>query len=106
MPAACVFWISIEAYSALLGPSGYSAMKALSRKAAEDQRTLDELIAMRDDLEARARQLNPKSLDPDLVDERIRAVLGYAQEGERIIPRREFEALVADAREKTDANLH
>ena len=51
----------------------------------------------RDTLAIRADLLNSKSLDPDLAEERIRAVLGYSREGDVVIPRREIDALLQDA---------
>ena len=42
--------------------------------------------------------VNRRSLDPDMLDEKIRSVLGYAAEGDIVIPRDEFERLLENAR--------
>jgi cell division protein FtsB len=56
--------------------------------------SLDELQARRAELEKRADLLNSKSLDPDLLDERIRSILGYSREGDVVISRRELDRLL------------
>lgn len=52
---------------------------------------VDLLRARREALEKRADLLNSKSLDPDLVDERIRSILGYSREGDIVITRQELD---------------
>ena len=63
---------------------------------APSEAELNELHARRLELEKRADLLNSSSLDPDLLDERIRAVLGYSREGDVVISRRELDRLLAE----------
>jgi len=82
-------------YSAVVSDTGYRALAALKREQAEKTATLELLEARRVELEKRADLLNSKSLDPDLLEERIRAVLGYSREGDIVISRRELDRLLA-----------
>jgi cell division protein FtsB len=45
----------------------------------------DVIRAERQTIEHRVSQLRPQSLDPDLLDERAREVLGFAHPNERVI---------------------
>ncbi len=91
-PAILISWIALETYGALFGPSSYRALRRLEAQAADRAAALDALVARRETLERRANQLNPRSLDPDLVEERVRAVLGYARDGDMVVPRDQFDA--------------
>ena len=102
-PAALVFWILIEAYGAFLGPSSQRAIKILIAERDAVAAEVAAIEAHRDTLRARADMLNPRRLDPDLIDERIRAVLGYVEVNELVIPREEFEnALNSSKRSLSD----
>lgn len=93
-PAFCVCWIGYFAYGAFLGPSGYHALKSLEADAARKAAELDQLYAQRVRLERVANQLNPKSLDPDMVDEKIRSVLGYVEDGDLVVPRDQVDEML------------
>ena len=95
-PALVMCLTGILLYSAVVSDTGYRSLAALEQEAVEKAAKLDELQARRIDLEKRADLLNSKSLDPDLLDERIRAVLGYSQEGDVVISRRELDRLLAE----------
>ena len=68
-----------------MGPNGYYARKAaqaeLEVKTAELQALQDE----REKLEKNVSLMSPSNLDPDLLDEQVRSVLGLAGEKELII---------------------
>lgn len=87
-PALVLCWAAAMAYSAFAGSSGYGALAALEKEVEAKAEEVDLLRQRRLELEQRADQLNSKSLDPDLVDERIRSVLGYSREGDKVISRR------------------
>lgn len=93
-PALVLCWAAVLIYSAVAGDSGYRALASLEAELEETASEVDALKARREMLAQRADLLNSKSLDPDLVDERIRAVLGYSREGDVVIPRSELDALV------------
>jgi cell division protein FtsB len=69
----------------------------LRKEVAAKDAALAELTARRTALAQRADALNPHSLDPDMVDERVRAVLGYARDGDLVLPRDELERMLKEA---------
>ena len=96
--AAPVFfacWISYLAYGALAGAASYPALHELRREAAMSRAELKTLEARREALAKRAKLLNAHSLDPDLVDEEVRSVLGYARPGDMVLPRDEVRRVLA-----------
>jgi cell division protein FtsB len=93
-PALMICWIANFAYEAALGPTGYRALHGLKRDIVATSAQLSHLIEERSRLERIAEQLNPKSLDPDLVDEKIRVVLGYVDEEEQVVPRDQLDQLL------------
>ncbi len=95
-PALVMCLTAILLYSAVVSDTGYRALASLRADAAVKAQALDELEARRAELEKRADLLNSKSLDPDLLDERIRAVLGYSREGDVVISRRELDRLLEE----------
>lgn len=96
-PAIIICWTALFAYDAVVGAMGVRALKGLKAEAAERAAEVAALEAQRDRLERVADQLNPKSLDPDMVEEKIRTVLGYVAEGDVVIPREELDALLKSA---------
>ncbi len=93
-PALVMCLTAILLYSAVVSDTGYRALAQLRHDEAEKSASLEGLTARRQELEKRANLLNSKSLDPDLLDERIRAILGYSREGDVVISRRELDRLL------------
>jgi len=89
-PALILSWAATLIYSAAFGETGYGALAALNVEREEKQAAFDALQARRMALEKRADLLSSKSLDPDLVDERIRSVLGYSRKGDVVVSREEI----------------
>ena len=100
-PVLLACWVIWLGYGALAGAAGYRTLAELRAIADAKAAELAEIRERRMALERRADLLHPRSLDPDMIDERARAVLGYAREGDRVIPRREVERMLraAPARE-------
>lgn len=71
------------AFYLLHGDMGYFASRGIDRKLAETQEKYDKLVAERTALENRVKLLRPASLSLDMLDERARAVLGFAAPDER-----------------------
>lgn len=101
-PALFACGIFYFAYVAAVGATGYRTLQSLRSEHAQREAEVDALIAERRALETVARQLNPKSLDPDLVDEKIRTVLGYVDDGDVVVPRDQLEEILADAAGRRD----
>jgi cell division protein FtsB len=98
LPALLMCLIAGEVYSALAGPSSFARLAVLEQEIAERDAELAVISARRDRLALHAEQLNPQSLDPDLVDERIRSVLGFVAEEDMVIPADQIEQLIAESR--------
>ncbi len=90
-PALILFWAGIFIYNAAAGQSGFGALSALNREVDAKAAEVDALRARRLSLEKVADQLASKSLDPDLAEERIRKILGYARQGDVIVTAQELE---------------
>ncbi len=93
VPSLFACWIAYMAYGAVAGAAGYRVLRSLEAEVSARAVELAEIERRRAALEKRANLLNPRSLDPDMVDERVRAVLGYAREGEIVLPRSELRRL-------------
>ena len=96
-PAFLTCWIFYFAYDAVIGATGYRALMALRAEAEIKSAEVADLAAERRRLEIVAGQLNPRSLDPDMADEKIRAVLGYVEGGDLVIPRDQLEEVLKSA---------
>lgn len=93
-PALLACWVVYLAYGAVAGAAGYRSLRELRAEADAKAAELAEIKDRRRTLELRADLLNPKSLDPDMVDERVRAVLGYAHKDDVVIPKAELERML------------
>jgi cell division protein FtsB len=96
LPALVLCWAAMFIYNAAAGDSGFGALSALNRDVDSKTAEVDALRARRIELEKRADQLSSRALDPDLADERIRAILGYAREGDVVISRDALESALGD----------
>lgn len=86
-PALILCWAAISIYSAAAGDSGFGALSRIEREVDDKRLEVDALRERRVTLEQHADQLSSRSLDPDLADERIRAILGYTREGDVVVTR-------------------
>ncbi|MEE2689989.1 MAG: septum formation initiator family protein [Pseudomonadota bacterium] len=82
------------AYGAVAGAAGYRSLHELRAERDAKAAEVAAIKERRKTLELRADLLNPKSLDPDMVDERVRAVLGYANKDDIVIPRAELDRVL------------
>lgn len=96
-PAFFTCGIVYFAYDAVIGATGYRALRALEAEAETKAAEVADLAAERRRLEIVAEQLNPRSLDPDMADEKIRAVLGYVENGDLVIPRDQLREILERA---------
>lgn len=100
LPALMLCWAALLLYSAVAGDTGYRALSALNASIDARAAEVDALRARREALEKRADLLSSKSLDADLVDERVRVVLGFSREGDVVVSRSDLDRLL----EADDAN--
>lgn len=89
-PLIGVCVVGYFAYHTVHGERGLVALTHLQNDVADANATLAQVRAEREELERRANLLRPDHLDPDLLEERARAVLNYSHPDELIIllPRR------------------
>ncbi len=81
--AATVF--AYFAYHAVQGDRGLLAWLKLSQQVQDAQIEYDRLDAKREELARRVQLLHPESLDRDLLDERVRVMLGYVGKDDIVI---------------------
>jgi cell division protein FtsB len=72
-------------YHLFQGERGIFSMLSLQKKLKIEEEKLDELQVKREILERQVTLLRPDSLDLDMLEERVRAVLHFAQPDEIII---------------------
>jgi len=85
LPVACACFTVYLGYHGLYGPRGLVALMNLNRDIEAEAYALSEVRKERALLERRTQLLRVDSLDPDLLDERARALLSYAEPGEIVI---------------------
>ena len=75
-------------YHALQGERGLIAFWQLHGQVAHAQHIYQGLSATKERLQNRVNLLNPNSLDADMLEERVRFMLGYSRSDETIILKR------------------
>ncbi|MDA5193799.1 FtsB family cell division protein [Govanella unica] len=85
MPVLTVTFLGYFAYHAIEGAHGFKAWVRLSGEKTELQTKAVEAHARRAALENKVALLKPDNLDPDLLSERVRDVLGFAHQSEVVI---------------------
>lgn len=98
LPALAVCWAIVFAIEAAVGPMGLGVLRSVRAELSVKRAEVAALTARREALQRTANQLNRRSLDPDLLDEKLRSVLGYAAEGDIVIPRDELDRMLERAR--------
>jgi cell division protein FtsB len=72
-------------YHVIFGQRSYLELTTLNQQIASLSLQNQELQTQRIALETRVTKLRPGSIDPDLLEERARYVLGYARPDEKVI---------------------
>jgi cell division protein FtsB len=85
MPVLGIALLAYMAYHAIQGDRGLFAWITLNQRLKEAHALADAVHAQRQELENRVYRLSSASLDPDLLDERVRAMLDYARTDEVVI---------------------
>ncbi len=84
-PLLGIVVVGYFAYHTVHGDRGFLAWMQMKDRVDDAERRLMALQRERDTWERRVHLLNPASLDPDMLDERVRAMLGYAQAGDLVV---------------------
>jgi cell division protein FtsB len=85
VPVLGIALLAYFAYHAIQGDRGLFAWMALNQQLKQTHALADAVAAQRAELENRVERLSSASLDPDLLDERVRAMLNYARQDEVVI---------------------
>lgn len=85
VPLVCLIVIGYFAYHAVYGRHGFIAWLSLQNSVETLDLQLAEVRAAREQLDRQVALLRPESLDPDLLDERARATLGFANPNDIVI---------------------
>jgi cell division protein FtsB len=85
LPVIAACFVAYFLYHAVQGDRGIIAWIVLNQQIREAEATLANVSAERRVLKRRVELLRPESLDPDLLEERARAVLNFARPNELII---------------------
>ncbi len=85
-PAIGASIVAYFIYYAVQGDRGVIALRHLQSEISEAQKALDEVKGERQRMERRAQLLRDDNLDPDMLDERARAMLNLTHPNEVIVP--------------------
>jgi cell division protein FtsB len=72
-------------YHIIQGERGLLSWMRLKQKIAESEKVLAEVQSKKEALEKRVSLLRPESIDPDMLEERARAVLNFARKDEIVV---------------------
>lgn len=87
VPLVCCMLIGYFAYHAFYGGNGIIAAKRLKEHIAVLETDLLTSVKLRTSFEKKVALLRPESLDPDMVDEYARSILGMAHKNDVVILR-------------------
>ncbi|NWH08908.1 MAG: septum formation initiator family protein [Alphaproteobacteria bacterium] len=82
LPLFCFALVIYFSYFGIYGQHGLITLVKTKSELELRQAELDDVVLQRERLERRVLLLRSESLDPDLLDEQARAVLGYTAPGE------------------------
>ena len=86
-PACGIALTGYFSYNLVIGERGFLAWRRLSGELQVEDARLAALEAEKKDLSRRVSDLSPDHLDPDLLDERVRATLNLVAPSELVIMR-------------------
>ena len=85
VPVLGIAALGYFAYHAIQGDRGLFAWMALNQQLKQTRALADAVGAQRSEIENRVERLSSNSLDPDLLDERVRVMLNYASQDAVVI---------------------
>ncbi|MBV1934156.1 MAG: septum formation initiator family protein [Parvibaculaceae bacterium] len=85
LPMVGLFVAAYFLYHVVESPQGLRTFMTNAEAIEDRQIVLNELSATRDRMERNVAMLRPESIDPDLLDERVRSFLGYMRPDELTI---------------------
>ena len=85
LPVFCVSLIGYFVYHLVQGDRGLIALSHLKHDIAQLETDVSVAQAERSEIERRTKLLRPDSIDPDMLDERARAELGFSRPEEVVV---------------------
>ncbi len=85
LPLICSAIVLYYAFHAIYGAHGLITRTDIEKRIAHKEVQLSELVAQRAEIERRIELMKPGQIDPDILDERLRLLLGYGREDEIVI---------------------
>ena len=77
--------VAYFAYHTVHGDRGVLALLQMQERVAEAEHRLDSLEKQKNHWESRVKLLHPDSIDRDMLDERVRIMLGYARADDLVV---------------------
>lgn len=85
LPASCAVAMTYFGYHAVMGEHGFLTMIQLEKDLHDISLRHDQMVSDRQLLEREVSLLKSRSLDPDMLDERARALLGFTDPDDLVI---------------------
>jgi cell division protein FtsB len=85
VPVLGISLLTYFAYHAIQGERGLFAWMQLNQQLKQTQALADAVATQRSELENRVRRLSNASIDPDLLEERVRSMLNLGRDDEVVI---------------------
>jgi cell division protein FtsB len=84
--AVCLGLLGFFGWHGIYGERSLTKAEAIEVRVSALTDDLDRVRKQREELESRVRLLRPESVDPDLVEELARKVLGFTRDGDVLLP--------------------
>ena len=85
MPLICGAIVLYYAFHAVYGAHGLINRSDFEKQISHREKQLDQLVSQRLEIEKRIELMKPGQVDPDILDERLRLLLGYGRPDEIVI---------------------
>ena len=85
VPMLGIVMLAYFAYHTVHGDRGVLALLKTQERVADAQHRYSKLKLEKELWERRVKLLHPESLDPDMLDERVRLMLGYARADDLVV---------------------
>lgn len=85
LPLICSAIVLYYAYHAIYGAHGLITRVEFEKRIAHKEEQLNQLVSQRQEIERRIELMKPGQVEPDILDERLRALLGYGRSDEIVI---------------------
>ncbi len=85
MPLICSAIVLYYAFHSIYGAHGLITRSDFEKQISQREEQLARLVSQREEIEKRIELMKPGQVDPDILDERLRLLLGYGRTDEIVI---------------------